>query len=278
MISKIHYAYDFHINNSPLIVMSPHSGRNYSNRFLKYIDIDTKELRSTEDYFIDKLFHPCSNKFSYINATFPRIFVDANRSPLEIDKTMWESNNLEKLFNSSSIKVLNGIGVFAKYNLFGKYIYSSKVPFSEAKWRLLNFYFPYHKKIKEIIQKTKEKHEKVIALDCHSMSSELVSSCTDIVISNVNNKSSSVDIINLVEKSFRKYNYNTDVNNPFKGGFITSYYGRPKNNIHCLQIEVNKSVYMDEKNMLLKTESFSKLKVCFENLIKDILLYLNYKE
>ena len=44
----MHNAYDFQINNSPLIVMTPHSGRNYSSRFLKYISADLKELRNTE--------------------------------------------------------------------------------------------------------------------------------------------------------------------------------------------------------------------------------------
>ncbi|MDC3024029.1 N-formylglutamate amidohydrolase [Alphaproteobacteria bacterium] len=272
-------SYDFSINNSPLIIMTPHSGRNYSNRFLKYIDLDLKDLRNTEDYFIDQLFIPNNNNnFSYLNANFPRIFVDVNRSPLEIDKAMWEDNNLGNLFDTNSTKVINGIGVFAKYNLFGKYIYSSKVPFSEAKWRLLNFYFPYHRKIKEILCKTKEKYAKVIALDCHSMSSELVNNKTDIVISNLNNKSSSEEILNLVKKSFKKFNYNTNINYPFKGGFITSFYGNTTKNIHCLQIEVNKRLYMDENKMTLKQDSFSKLKACFENLIKDILIYLNYKE
>ena len=225
----MHNAYDFHINNSPLIIMTPHSGRNYSSRFMKNISLDLKNLRNTEDYFIDQLFFPNNNKnFSYLNATFPRIFVDANRSPLEIDKTMWGNSNLDNLFDKKSIKVLNGIGVFAKYNLFGEYIYSSKLPFSEAKWRLLNYYFPYHKKIKEIIKKTKEKYKKIIALDCHSMSSELVNNKTDIVISNVNNKSSSIEILNLIKKSFNNHSYKINTNNPFKGGFITSHYGKPK--------------------------------------------------
>jgi len=44
-----------------------------------------------------------------------------------------------------------------------------------------------------------------------------------------------------------------------------------------LQIEVNKNLYMDEQNMLLKKNSFLKLKDCFDNLINDILLYLNYR-
>ena len=46
---------------------------------------------------------------------------------------MWENNNLDNLFDVNSLRVLNGIGVFAKYNLFGQYIYSAKIPFSEAK-------------------------------------------------------------------------------------------------------------------------------------------------
>ena len=43
------------------------------------------------------------------------IFVDANRSPLEIDKTMWGNSNLDNLFDKKSIKVLNGIEC-CKYN------------------------------------------------------------------------------------------------------------------------------------------------------------------
>ena len=150
-------SYNFNINNSPLVVMTPHSGRNYNSRFLKYIDLDLKELRNTEDFFMDQLFIPNNSKFSYLNANFPRVFIDANRSPLEIDKSMWEDNNLVNLFDTNSAKVINGIGVFAKYNFFGKYIYSSRFPFSEARWRLLNFYFPYHRKIKRNFKDNKKK-------------------------------------------------------------------------------------------------------------------------
>ena len=92
------------------------------------------------------------------------------------------------------------------------------------------------------------------------MSSELVNSNTDIVISNVRNKSSSSEVLNLVKKSFENYSYNTNINDPFIGGFITSYYGKPKNNIHFLQIEVNKNIYMNEKNMTIKKKISQNLK------------------
>ena len=267
-------AYDFYFNNSPLLVMTPHSGRDYNKRFLKYIKLKLNEIRNTEDFYVDQLFLPNINEFSYLNAKFPRVIVDVNRSPLEIDATMWENNNLKTLFNSKSSKVINGIGVFAKYNLYGKYLYSSKIPFNEAKWRLLNYYFPYHKKIKEILHTNKNKYEEVIALDCHSMSSALVNNEIDIVISNGDNKTSSKELINLVKNSFKKYSYNTRLNSPFKGGFISTYYGNPSKKIHFIQIEINKKIYMNENNMKLRNNNFLQLKDCFDNVIKDILRYL----
>ena len=94
--------------------------------------------------------------------------------------------NLKTLFDSNSSKVLNGIGVFAKYNLFGKVIYSSKLPFREANRRLLSFYFPYHKKIRQIIRKIKSIYNKMLALDCHSMAADLVDNKTDIVSISIN--------------------------------------------------------------------------------------------
>ena len=84
-------------------------------------------------------------------------------------------------------------------------------------------------------------------------------------------------LVNLIKNSFSNHSYKISINNPFKGGFITSRYGKPEYNTHFLQIEVNKNLYMDEQNMLLKKDSFFKLKNCFENLINDILFYLNYK-
>ena len=267
-------AFEVYLNKSPLLIMTPHSGRNYDSNFLKDISLGIKDLRNTEDFCIDQLFSSNPRDFSFLNAAFPRIFVDVNRSPLEIDGTMWKDNNLKTLFDASSTRVLNGIGVFAKYNLFGKYIYSSRLPFVEAKSRLLNFYFPYHKKIREIIVNTKKNYELMLALDCHSMSSGLVKDNIDIVLSNNDNKSSSKEILILVKKSFNKFSYNIKLNHPFKGGFITTKYGNPEKKIHFIQIEINKRLYMDEQNLKLKKTNFSKLKDCFDNLIIDILPYL----
>jgi N-formylglutamate deformylase len=38
-------------------------------------------------------------------------------------------------------------------------------------------------------------------------------------------------------------------NAPFAGGYITQTYGRPRQNVHALQIEIDRSIYMDERRI-----------------------------
>ena len=38
-------------------------------------------------------------------------------------------------------------------------------------------------------------------------------------------------------------------NNPYAGGFITQHYGKPYESVHAIQIEINRSLYMNEKEL-----------------------------
>ncbi|MEE8562462.1 MAG: N-formylglutamate amidohydrolase, partial [Alphaproteobacteria bacterium] len=42
--------------------------------------------------------------------------------------------------------------------------------------------------------------------------------------------------------------YTVTRNIPYSGGYTTVHYGRPGAGIHALQIEINRSLYMDEKS------------------------------
>ena len=38
-------------------------------------------------------------------------------------------------------------------------------------------------------------------------------------------------------------------NDPYAGGYITRHYGRPRDGVHAFQIEMRRSLYMDEARM-----------------------------
>ena len=43
--------------------------------------------------------------------------------------------------------------------------------------------------------------------------------------------------------------YTVRRNDPYAGGYITRHYGRPRDGVHALQIEIARSLYMDESRI-----------------------------
>jgi len=99
------------------------------------------------------------------------------------------------------------------------------------------------------------------------MSSEIVDNDVDIVLSDNNGKAADKKYILELEKIFNKYSYNVKINKPFKGGFTTKYYGNPHGNIHVIQVEINKKIYLIESDFMIKKDRLKRLKNCFENII-----------
>ena len=57
-------------------------------------------------------------------------------------------------------------------------------------------------------------------------------------------------------------------NKPYAGGFITEHYGRPARGLHALQIEVNRSLYIDESSLRKKSD-FDKVALSIRSFIQS---------
>ena len=81
-------------------------------------------------------------------------------------------------------------------------------------------------------------------------------------------------LIKIVKNSLSESDYQLNYNQPFKGGNITRYFGRPKDNTHAFQLEMAKDVYMDDTETEYHPQRAAKiqkiLKQTFENLIAAI--------
>ena len=49
-----------------------------------------------------------------------------------------------------------------------------------------------------------------------------------------------------VEQPLTGLGYAVRRNDPYAGGYITRHYGRPREHVHALQIEIARDLYMDE--------------------------------
>ena len=232
------------------VFSSPHSGTAYSETFKNDFQLDFLKLRSSEDAFVNELFSEVTTYGSpLISANAPRSFVDLNRDESELDPEL--IFGLRGKVNYKPIP--SGLGVIPRVVANGRVIKSGKISFQEAKERLNNYYYPYHKELAKTLRTTRSVWGKVVLFDCHSMPQQAVKSLTnlgkkvpDIILGDCFGKSCDRHILEKTEDAFIKQGFNVVRNRPFSGGFITQNYGDPKLKQHAIQIEINRSLYMNE--------------------------------
>ena len=54
------------------------------------------------------------------------------------------------------------------------------------------------------------------------------------------------EVVDRVEAAFLSAGFTVTRNTPFAGAYITQAYGRPSRNQHAVQIELDRSLYLDE--------------------------------
>ncbi|MGI9352935.1 MAG: N-formylglutamate amidohydrolase [Rhizobiaceae bacterium] len=236
--------------SSPFVVNSPHSGRCYPDSFLKTSRLNSHAIRRSEDFLVDELVeNACDHGMPVLNAVYPRAFLDVNREPFELDPSMFDGE-LPDQANTKSIRVSSGLGTIARIVSEGEEIYATRLPASEALKRISGIYRPYHAALQNLLARTHVKFGMAILLDFHSMPSSggtpTQENRADIVLGNRYGSSCDPKIIHHVKNALGNMGYQVEVNRPYAGGFITEHYGRPFNGLHALQIEINRSLYMDE--------------------------------
>jgi len=128
--------------------------------------------------------------------------------------------------------------------------YSAEEMEKALKWHDL-----YHNLIKKAIEQMKKKHGYSLMFDCHSMNSVALQNTPDkgkqrpdFVIGTLDDTSADKRIIDAFEKTLKKEAGKLTVakNFPFSGGFITRIYGNAEENVHVIQLEVNRKHFMQE--------------------------------
>ena len=257
----------------PVVVSSPHSGRLYDPAFLAMSRLDAMAIRRSEDAFVDELVARApALGCPLVTAQFPRAYLDVNREPFELDPAMFEGA-LPAGTNSRSPRVRSGLGTVPRVVAGGAEIYRGKLPVAEAQARLDRCYLPYHAALAGLIEETRARFGAACLIDCHSMPSVghegAARSRVDIVLGDRFGASCARGLTETASASLRAAGLSVRRNDPYPGGFITEHYGRPDLNLHALQVETNRGLYMDEKT-LTRGPGMAAMAGAIERLIVDL--------
>ena len=240
-------------HTSKVVFASPHSGRDYSWSFLRHTALDELTIRSSEDAFVDRLFD-CAPDFvaPFIKAGAPRAYIDLNRSAEELAPALIEGVRRQ----THNPRVSSGLGVVPRVVANGRPIYHGKLPYAEAEKRIAQFWQPYHPQLRKLMMQAHDRFGEAILVDCHSMPHEALDGVAkssarrpQIVLGDRFGASSSQTVVDQIEAAFSDAGLVAARNTPFAGAYITQAYGRPSRNQHAVQIEINRSIYMDEREV-----------------------------
>lgn len=248
-----HSAYDvLHPDGalSCVVFASPHSGRDYSLSFLQASVLDSHTIRSSEDAFVDRLFNAAPQFGApFLMARAPRAFVDLNRSCEELDPALIEG--LRK--QGHNPRVSSGLGVIPRVVANGRSIYHGKISQEEVQRRLDGYWHPYHAMQQKLLDNARRHHGQAVLIDCHSMPHEAMDGVArrgmkrpDVVLGDRFGSTASGDVVDRVEAAFVDAGFNVTRNTPFAGAYITQAYGRPSRGQHAVQVELDRSLYMNE--------------------------------
>lgn len=233
---------------APMVFASPHSGAAYPPDFVAAARLDPLSLRRSEDSFVDELFGDApAYGAPLLAAGFPRAYCDPNREPWELDPTMFEEQ-LPPWVNTTSPRVGAGLGTIARVVATGEAIYRSKLQFIEAERRIRYCWQPYHDTLAALIGGTRAVFGSCLLIDCHSMPGQAGGGRhgADFVLGDAHGTACASRITRFVEATLEALGYVVRRNEPYAGGYITRHYGRPREGVHALQLEIARSLYMDE--------------------------------
>lgn len=237
----------------PLVCDSPHSGTAYPADFGHSVPLAL--LRRGEDTDVHRLWERWpAHGATLLAATFPRTYIDVNRSADDIDPA--QLADVWPLPLTPSVKTRQGLGLIWQRIIRDGVptpLYDRRLSVAEVQSRLQRYWQPYHAALQQAIDDSVARFGGVWHLNLHSMPNDVYlrlgrtdAHLADFVLGDRDGTTCAPEFIRLVGELLQAGGYSVAYNEPYKGVELIGRIGQPQLNRHSLQIEIRRPVYMDE--------------------------------
>lgn len=220
----------------PLVVSIPHTGTYLPDDLAARLASDAMRALPMTDWHLHQLYDFLPELgVTTIYATWSRFAADLNRPP---DGRALYPGRFET-------------GIVARETFWGDVVWSEPPEPDEIARLKETVHAPYHAKLRELLDGTRERFGRAVLIDAHSVASRanrLHSELEDdIYLGNRDETTCGPWLIDAVQAAMETAGLRVVRNHPYKGGYITAHYGGLEH-VESLQIEMVQRVYMDEEN------------------------------
>lgn len=231
----------------PLIISVPHAGRQYPEVMQQSARLPALRLRPLEDRYADALVASAfAAGIQGIVANTARAWIDLNRSENEIDPGFIDlpSGALPLV----SAKVRGGLGLIPRRISSGGDIWHRRITADDLNERIAQHHRPYHQALGGMLARTHAKFGVAILLDIHSMPTLPDTSDgpgAQIVIGDSFGRTADDRFTGCAAALAEQHGLSAAINSPYAGGHILQHHARPQRGLHAIQIEIDRSLYLD---------------------------------
>jgi N-formylglutamate amidohydrolase len=232
----------------PVVLSVPHAGRAYSDELLGAARVPLRTLEVLEDRLVDRLiWRAVAEGASAMIALRPRAEIDLNRDEREIDPGMVTPPLSQRLLLQSP-RSRGGLGLVPSRISGAGAIWWRRLSGAELNRRIEDVHRPYHRALAAMLEDVRARFGTAILLDCHSMPPRAVGGAEQagVVLGDRFGTSMAPRYLETAAHAAGRMGFRVARNEPYAGGYITQAHGRPAEGVHALQLEVDRSLYLDE--------------------------------
>lgn len=255
-------------NETPVVVEVPHAGLDVPPHFANQLLASARSIARDADLFVDELYEGAVDEgATVLAARVSRYVVDLNRAESDVDG--------ESVAGAPSTPRAPR-GVVWRLTTDNEACLAAPLTPVELEARLAEIHRPYHATLAEIVRGKIAKFGVCVVLAGHSMPSvgrsghgDASVKRADVVPGTQGRTTAAARFIDLVERHAKDAGLSVKHDEPYRGGFTTRHWGQPSANVHAVQVEIARRLYMDEV-ALRKTASFEGMRKFAAELVRKL--------
>lgn len=256
----------------PVIVSVPHAGRIYPAEILAAARVSQQDLEWLEDGWCDLIAgQAVAAGATVVQALWARAVADCNRgegqmAPSEVAPI------LRPQLSAPGRKERAGLGVVPTRLAHCGPLWRRSIDRADLHWRLESLHRPFHAALAEELAASRARFGYAILIDLHSMPAIPVGQSgygAHIVVGDRFGDTAGDWLIDRVMESVAEIGVPASRNQPYAGGHIIRTHGQPDRDVHAVQIEIDRNLYLNSDS-LPDTIRLGRLARWFAGLVKEM--------
>lgn len=235
----------------PVLIAVPHAGRAYPGSLLDRMRHAASSALRLEDRHADRLGEAVAAETGagLLVAHAPRAMIDLNRATDDIDWEMFVRGRFgRRAVTAPGVRARSGLGLIPRRLPGVGELWRRRHDEAELDERIALIHEPYHACLNQCLLRLRARWGAALLIDLHSMPPLGLRSPhppSEFVLGDRFGASSHGALVAAAFGYFAERRRQAAHNRPYAGGYVLERHAAPDQGIHALQIEIDRSSYLD---------------------------------